>query len=213
MIPTAAFAQNQSAMSKSDYVPMVAPLDIGSVAYFIMFYEGMGNLFPWNAFITASSYYAQRFCGTSFEDTFENYFSITYTLSQTIGLGLAIVYGDRLTLNQKVSIPLAFYSTIFGITTMLVAIQDINPTLLFYVTLLSAFASGSCGALLSSGLFGLGAMLPPAYTGALMNGKVPSDAVCLWCWLLCLLLCLRVRGRRGLALFLRLGALGHGTLS
>eukprot|EP00981_Chlorochromonas_danica_P010864 scaffold3486_cov185-Ochromonas_danica.AAC.11 len=136
-----------------------------------MFYEGVGNLFPWNALINASSYYAERFCGTSFESSFENYFSLTYTLSQTFGLGLAVLFQDRLTLNQKVVIPLGCWATLFAITTLLVIIQDLDPTLLFFLTLITCFLCGSFGALLSGGLFSLGAMLPPAYTGALMNGQ------------------------------------------
>lgn len=147
------------------------PNDVGSVAYFIMFYLGVGNLFPWNAFITASSYYAQRFCGTSFESTFENYFSIFYTLSQTIGLALAVMYSEKLTLRQKVVPPLVSYSIIFAITTALVCITTVDPTLLFFLTLLSACLCGLCGATLSGGLFSLGAMFPAAYTGALMNGQ------------------------------------------
>eukprot|EP01032_Pedospumella_encystans_P035825 gene35825-40525_t len=75
---------------------MDIPVDIGYMVYIIMFYEGVGNLFPWNAFITASNYYGARFCGTSIETTFENFFSITYTLSQTIGLALSIVYQKKL---------------------------------------------------------------------------------------------------------------------
>lgn len=148
-----------------------APIDVAYIVYFIMFWEGVGNLFPWNAFITASSYYAQRFCGTSFEDSFENYFSITYTLSQTIGLAIAVVIQERLTMQQKIAYPLMLYSVIFGITTLLVTIQDMDASLLFYLTLISAFLSGSVGAVLSGGLFSLGAMFPPAYTGALMNGQ------------------------------------------
>jgi solute carrier family 29 (equilibrative nucleoside transporter), member 1/2/3 len=148
-----------------------APPDTGNFAYYIMFYLGVGNLFPWNAFITASTYYAMRFCGTSVEESFENYFSITYTLSQTIGLFLAILYQDRLTLTQKISKPLLLYSAIFGVTTILVLITSMDGILLFGLTLLSAFLSGSVGAVLSGGLFGLGAMLPSAYTGAIMSGQ------------------------------------------
>jgi equilibrative nucleoside transporter 1/2/3 len=147
------------------------PIDVGSLAYIIMFYEGVGNLFPWNAFITASSYYAQRFCGTSIEDTFENYFSITYTLSQTIGLALSIVLQEKYSLEQRIVIPLFFYSAIFAVTTGLVAIQDIDPNALFGITVLSAFLCGISGAVLSGGLFSLGAMLPSKYTGAIMNGQ------------------------------------------
>lgn len=150
---------------------MAEPIDPRNLAYLIMFYEGVGNLFPWNAFITASSYYAQRFCGTTFETTFENYFSITYTLSQTIGLALSVIYQDKFTLQQRIVIPLLLYSLIFAVTTGLVAVVDINPSLLFGLTVISACLCGLMGAALSGGLFSLGAMLPPAYTGAIMNGQ------------------------------------------
>jgi hypothetical protein len=147
------------------------PTDYGFLAYMIMFFEGVGNLFPWNAFITASTYYSARFCGTNFEENFENYFSITFTSSQTIGLAISIMYQNHLTLQQKIVWPLLCYSVIFALTTVLVTQVDVDPDLLFWVTLLSLCMCGLCGAVLSSGLFGLGAMLPPAYTGALMNGQ------------------------------------------
>ncbi len=157
--------------NKNILTTMEVPEDSGKIAYYIMFYLGVGNLFPWNAFITASTYYAMRFCGTAIEDSFENYFSITYTLSQTIGLGLAIMYQDRLSLKQKISNPLMLYSVIFGVTSALVLITSMDPYILFVLTLVSAFLSGIVGAVLSGGLFGLGAMLPPAYTGAIMSGQ------------------------------------------
>eukprot|EP00428_Durinskia_dybowskii_P075318 CAMPEP_0170400802 /NCGR_PEP_ID=MMETSP0117_2-20130122/24685_1 /TAXON_ID=400756 /ORGANISM="Durinskia baltica, Strain CSIRO CS-38" /LENGTH=470 /DNA_ID=CAMNT_0010657561 /DNA_START=133 /DNA_END=1545 /DNA_ORIENTATION=- len=150
---------------------MEIPVDVGYMVYFIMFYEGIGNLFPWNAFITASNYYGQRFCGTSFESNFENFFSITYTLSQTIGLALSVIYQNKLSLRSKIVYPLTWWAVVFAITSILVTIDDIDPNLLFWITLISACLCGSFGAILSGGLFGLGAMFPPAYTSALMNGQ------------------------------------------
>lgn len=153
------------------YSAMDIPVDVGYMVYIIMFYEGVGNLFPWNAFITASNYYGQRFCGTSFEASFENYFSISYTLSQTIGLALSIVYQNKLCLRSKIIYPLMCWSVVFAVSTILVGIHDMDPTLLFWITLLSTCLCGTFGAILSAGLFGLGAMFPPVYTAALMNGQ------------------------------------------
>lgn len=147
------------------------PADTGNVAWLIMFFLGVGNLFPWNAFITASGYYANRFCGTPFEENFENYFSFMFTACQTIGLALSVVYQDKLTFQQKIAYPLTLYSLIFLLTTALVGVTDIDGNLLFYVTCLCACLCGLCGAILSSGLYGLGAMLPPTYTAALMSGS------------------------------------------
>lgn len=148
-----------------------APIDAGNLAWIIMFFLGVGNLFPWNAFITASGYYANRFCGTSFEDNFESYFSFMFTFSQTVGLGLSVIFQDKLTFEQKIAYPLILYSLIFLLTTCLVGVLDIDPYVLFYVTCLCACLCGLCGAILSSGLYGLGAMLPPSYTAALMSGS------------------------------------------
>ena len=153
------------------------PVDYLYIAYLIMFWEGVGNLFPWNAFITASTYYAERFCGTSFESNFENFFSITYTLSQTVGLVLSVIYQNKISLTNKIIWPLLCYSIIFAMTTVLVAVQDIDPNLLFWVTLLSSCLCGCCGAILSAGLFGLAAMFPPMYTGAMMNGQAVAGLV------------------------------------
>jgi hypothetical protein len=37
----------------------------------IFFLQGIGQLFPWNAFISASAYFSTRFCGTRYASSFE----------------------------------------------------------------------------------------------------------------------------------------------
>lgn len=140
------------------------------LTYFIFLYEGVGNLFPWNAFINAGSYFGERFCGTSFQNNFENYFSLMYSASQVVGLAISVKYGNRLSLWTKIGVPLIWYSIIFLITTILVTIS-IGGTSLFWITLISTFISGLLSAVLSGGLFGMAAVFPPLYTGALMTGQ------------------------------------------
>lgn len=127
-------------------------------------------MFPWNAFITAASYFAIRFCGSQFSESFENYFSFAYTLSQTVGLAISVKYQHSMSLQTKIIYPLMLYSVSFIVTTAFV-LFDVNATLLFWLTLLITCVCGVCGAILSGGLFGLSALFPPAYTGALMNGQ------------------------------------------
>jgi len=146
-------------------------IDAHNMAYIIMFWEGLGNLFPWNAFITAAGYFATRFCGTAFSENFENFFSIAFMSSQTIGLALAVKYGNMMTLRTRIIYPLFWYSAIFLMTTGFVLDTVMDPELLFYLTLLSTIVCGVSGAILSGGLFGLAAVMPPVYTGAVMNGQ------------------------------------------
>ena len=80
------------------------------------------------------------------------------------------MYPNILTLKSKVVWPLVIYASIFAVTTILVTIQ-VEGNVLFGVTLLSTLLCGLCGATLSAGLFGLGALLPPSYTGNLMTGQ------------------------------------------
>ena len=148
-----------------------APEDAGNFAYAIMFWQGVGQLFPWNAFITAAAYFGSRFCKTDMANDFENYFSISFTCFQTAGLGLSVLYGNKFTLHDKIVYPLVCYSSLFALTTALVLVEDINGYVLFWVTFLSSSANGLAGAILSGGLFSLGGCLPPKYTAALMSGQ------------------------------------------
>lgn len=141
-----------------------------SFAYSIFLYLGMGTMYPWNVFINAGNYWEARFCGTIFQATFENYFSITSTISQIIGLILSIFYQDRLSINYKIAFPYILYAIIFLFSALLV-LTDIDHNLLFFITFCCNLLCGFIGALLSGGLFGYAAHYPAYYTGAIMTGQ------------------------------------------
>eukprot|EP01041_Mallomonas_annulata_P012411 gene12411-26109_t len=138
--------------------------------YAVFFWQGLGNLFPWNAFITASNYYTMRLCGTDLQHNFVVYFSNSYTILQIIGILFALRYQNMIPLNYRVLIPLCCYFIVFFLTSLLV-LSEINPYLFFGLTLLSTGISGFCSSMLSSGLFGLASMLPGVYTAGIMSGQ------------------------------------------
>mmetsp|Transcript_11400 Transcript_11400/g.18554 ORF Transcript_11400/g.18554 Transcript_11400/m.18554 type:complete len:460 (-) Transcript_11400:212-1591(-) len=139
-------------------------------AYYICFWQGLGNLFPWNAFITAAHYYSVRFCGTLFEENFENYFSVAFMISQTVGLALAAKYQGHISLSNRIIVPLTVIAAVFVMTTIFVTF-DMDANLLFVLTLVSCFIVGTSNAVLSGGVFGLCADFPAQFTGALMSGQ------------------------------------------
>ena len=49
-------------------------------AFLIMYLQGIGVLFPWNAFITCTNYYNLRFAGTSVATSYESIFTTSFTL-------------------------------------------------------------------------------------------------------------------------------------
>lgn len=58
----------------------VKPVDRWNEVWLIMYLQGVGCLFPWNAFITPSNYFQLRFVGSPFEESFESIFTTTFTL-------------------------------------------------------------------------------------------------------------------------------------
>ena len=153
------------------------PTDTGNFVYMIMLFQGLANLFPWNAFITASAYFSSRFCGTPYGTSFEAYFSFAATAFQTVGLALSVVYQERFSLHFRIIYPLLLYGVIFALTTLLVLAKDFNGDPLFWVTMVSMTLSGMCGAVLSGGLFSMSAVFPSSYTAALMTGQALAGVV------------------------------------
>lgn len=152
------------------------PSDAYYFAYIIVVILGLSSLFPWNVFITASSYFQVRFCGTPYRDSFENYFSLAYTLSNSTGLALSVIYQQYFTFHAKVIFPLCCYGMLFALTTILV-LMPIDRLALFWITLISTALCGVFGSFLSAGLFGLGAILPESYMGAVMTGQGAAGLV------------------------------------
>ena len=73
----------------SDAVPSDAvPHDRYRLAFFILYLQGVGCLFPWNAFITKTDYYALAFRGSEYASSFESIVTTTFTL-----LGLVTILG------------------------------------------------------------------------------------------------------------------------
>ena len=95
-------------------------------AYIIFILLGIGNLLPWNAFITASYYFKQRFCNTMFVDNFESYFSLGASFSQSIMLLVVVVYQESMSFFARVEIPFAVQAVCFFLTTIFVVVDAIR---------------------------------------------------------------------------------------
>ena len=67
----------------SDAATRPQPHDRYHLAFFILYLQGVGCLFPWNAFITKTDYYNLAFRGSEYESSFE---SIVATHADTYGL-------------------------------------------------------------------------------------------------------------------------------
>ncbi len=147
------------------------PKDHYHLAYIILFIQGAGTLFPWNVFITAGDYFSSRFCGTTFYDTYNNYFSLSFTLFNVACLVLALAVQHKISVKSRVVVPFGIIFLAFAVITFLVLQVDADPVLLFWITLVDCAICGGATAFLSGGVFGLAGQLPPLYTQAVMGGQ------------------------------------------
>lgn len=63
------------------------------LTYPIFFMMGLGTLFPWNAFINATSYFSARFCGTSREEDYLAFFSVAFNVTEVAALACCVKFG------------------------------------------------------------------------------------------------------------------------
>lgn len=139
-------------------------------AYGVFFWQGVGSLFPWNAFINSSYYFHHRFCGTPYADNFESYFTTPFTVCQTLALWLLLRFGGAFELKDLIMYPLKTFTVVFLIMSVFVVLRA-NVSLLFWFSIVLTCLTGAMGAIMQGGIFGLVAKFPPVYTGALMNGQ------------------------------------------
>jgi equilibrative nucleoside transporter 1/2/3 len=140
------------------------PPHSSTILYIIFFLLGMGTLFPWNAFITATTYFNARFCNTARAHDYLSFFGVTFNIFEVVSLAYCVKYNQ-----SRVVGPLLVYTLVFVVTAALVPV--ISVPWLFSFTLASLAVVGICTALMTGGVFGLGALFPPIYTQAMMAGQ------------------------------------------
>lgn len=150
-----------------------APVDKFGLAYGIAFLQGMGMLFPWNVFITAQTYFHNRFCGSAYESNFENYFGVFYNVSGILTLLCLLKVQHKIPARLRVVGPLVGNFVAFLAVAMMVLIppSKLGADLLFVITMSLVVFSGCCVAILQGGMFGLVGRLPPMYVQAVMGGQ------------------------------------------
>ncbi|XP_004363728.1 hypothetical protein CAOG_02889 [Capsaspora owczarzaki ATCC 30864] len=148
-----------------------APVDRLNVAFLIFFLLGVGCLFPWNAFITAESYFGDRFNGTAYESSYSNYFTFTFQGTNILCLALSLRLQHLFPVKLRIVGPFVVQFISFLLTTIMVKMDSVSVEGFFGFTLVTVILCGGTTAFLQGGLFGLAGMLPARYTGALMSGQ------------------------------------------
>ncbi|KAL1504091.1 hypothetical protein AB1Y20_010501 [Prymnesium parvum] len=95
------------------------PADHCYFVWFIMYLQGVGALFPWNAFITPVDYFQLRFEGSSFKSSFESIFTTTFTLMGILTI-IALQWAQEyVSVSTRIKGSLVLLLLIFAVVTLL----------------------------------------------------------------------------------------------
>ena len=144
-------------------------------AYFLVYQSffvlGIGTLFPWNALITANNYFLKRFCGSDYEENFENDIALVYMLSNLVTLCIVVRYQNLLNRRLRILGSFGVWFVLFAITTIIVVFKDVSAGPVYWLTVTTCFLCGIFSATCSGGVFSMVAQFPGSYMGAVMSGQ------------------------------------------
>jgi equilibrative nucleoside transporter 1/2/3 len=188
--------EEEPCRSPSLNVPPIPFKDEGNAVYIIFFILGVGMLFPWNCFITSNEYFGIRFKGSVFADNFQNYFSVTFMLSNLLFVSFILFFilnrkneiGMNLTYNPKKGIAFGFIVlALIFISCIFIAISNLNEYYCFFLTIFLVFISGACTSFIQNGIFSLASAFPPRYTQSVLYGQALAGLLVVFSQILSLL--------------------------
>lgn len=163
------------------------PKDKYNVVYIIFALIGMGQLLPWNFYITANDYFNYKLRNTSLNETdwmtqktylqvtFENWFSISSMVTNILFVFLSTILLTLFSASLRMLSSLFTMLVIFILTTVLTQVNTDKWQMTFFViTVICVATLSSACAIIQASIFGLSAMLPPRYTTATMKGQAAA---------------------------------------
>ena len=161
----------------------VPPRDSFWLAFLILYLQGVGSLFPWNAFITKTDYYALAFRDSDYASSFESMITTTFTLVGLVTiLGLQRVQdrsSPRVRVVGALSLMLVVFLVIFAFAAAPLRVPPeelrsylrTSATPLFAVTVVCVATAGFAQAVLSGSLFTYATLYGrPTYLQAISGG-------------------------------------------
>ncbi|KAL1936478.1 hypothetical protein VTP01DRAFT_612 [Rhizomucor pusillus] len=160
---------NQSVQSLDLYAE--GQHDKHNLVYWIFFIYGVAMLLPWNVFITASEFFARRFAGTQYAETFQNYFSTYFTATNLFIFAILLWrQSNSSTFRVDVMSPVTLNAIVFGIMSITVE-TDTQGSGYFWFSLLLLVLTGATTSVFQVAVFAEACRFPSEYVQAVMSGQ------------------------------------------
>ncbi|OIV99908.1 hypothetical protein TanjilG_26246 [Lupinus angustifolius] len=151
--------------------------DTCRVAYIIHFFLGVGNLLPWNAFITAVDYFAYLYPTNHIEKVF----SVAYMISSVVVLLVMMSWGGWSKTTPRMRMNLGFSMFVMSLTVTSVVNWASSSTKLkdrsFGLTVAAVVICGLADGLVAGSLIGSAGKLPKQYMQAIFAGTASSGII------------------------------------
>ncbi|KAF0977501.1 hypothetical protein FDP41_003493 [Naegleria fowleri] len=148
------------------------PKDKFHIVFFIFLLQGVGVLFPWNAFISAPDYFSALYG----ENTML-YFSVAYSIPNLLGVLAMVKLSPKIPMAWKMY-PSFILTLLVLILVPILGFSGVNGIRGFIVTILLIVLSALSTAVLQGNIFGMAGALPPNYITAVMSGNGVAGVAC-----------------------------------
>ncbi|OWY98547.1 Equilibrative Nucleoside Transporter [Phytophthora megakarya] len=144
-----------------------------SVVFGIFFFIGIGSSLPWNVFITAQAYFQRRLEGTTYEDSFLNWFSMAFNVStlMTMLIRTAVVAERMASAVRTVFFSLIIIMGVMFMHCSWTRMPEFHGYSFFHTTMMSILLVACASTLMQEGLLRIVATFPPQYTQAVVSGQ------------------------------------------
>ncbi|XP_014663897.1 PREDICTED: equilibrative nucleoside transporter 1-like isoform X2 [Priapulus caudatus] len=161
------------------------PSDKYYMVYLMMTMLGLGQLLPWNFFITANEYFTYKLRNTShnasiyevddktyLQITFENWFSVTSMVTNVVFVFVTSSIMHTLCANVRMFGAMSTMVVLFILTVIFTQVDtDSWQVAFFVITVLTVGILSSACAVIQASLFGLAGFFPQKYTSGVMAGQ------------------------------------------
>ncbi|KAG7398327.1 hypothetical protein PHYBOEH_011322 [Phytophthora boehmeriae] len=143
------------------------------VVFSIFFFLGVGSSLPWNVFITAQAYFQHRLAGTTYEDSFLNWFSMAFNVStlMTMLIRTAVIAERMAGAVRTVFFSLIVIMGIIFVHCMWTRMPEFHGYSFFHTTMTTILLVACASTLMQEGLLRIVATFPPQYTQAVVSGQ------------------------------------------
>ncbi|KAF4323050.1 hypothetical protein BBO99_00003394 [Phytophthora kernoviae] len=143
------------------------------VVFSIFFFLGVGSSLPWNVFITAQAYFQRRLEGTTYEDSFLNWFSMAFNVStlMTMLIRTAVIAERMADAIRTVFFSLIIIMGVIFIHCAWTRMPEFHGYSFFHTTMTTIVLVACASTLMQEGLLRIVATFPPQYTQAVVSGQ------------------------------------------